>query len=46
MLLLHDARTLTRAYQGKQGAGSIANKMGYYFRIVADRSGGMEADHG
>ncbi len=28
-----------REYQGKQGRGSIANKMGYYFRCVADLGG-------
>ena len=36
---LHAARRLVRTYQGKQGMGTIANKMGYYFKVVADRVG-------
>jgi len=31
---LHAARQLVRTYQGKQGTGTIANKMGYYFRCL------------
>ena len=37
--LLHEARRLVREYQGKQGSGTIANKMGYYFRVLADLLG-------
>ncbi len=37
--LLHEARRLVREYQGKQGHGRIANKMGYYFRCLADLAG-------
>ncbi|MDQ2809787.1 MAG: replication protein [Chloroflexota bacterium] len=33
--LLHEARQRVRTYQGKQGTGSITNKMGYYFRVLA-----------
>jgi len=36
---LHAARQLVRTYQGKQGGGTIANRMGYYFKVVADRVG-------
>ena len=36
---LHAARQLVRTYQGKQGTGTIANKMGYYFRCLADLVG-------
>ena len=32
---LHAARQLVRTYQGKQGTGTIANKMGYYFRVLS-----------
>ncbi|MDQ2809791.1 MAG: hypothetical protein M3Z04_23180 [Chloroflexota bacterium] len=35
MALLHEAQHRVRAYQGKQGAGSITHKMGYYFRVLA-----------
>ena len=31
---LHAARRLVREYQGQQGSGSIANRMGYYFRCL------------
>ena len=34
--LLHESRRLVRVYQGKQGPGGIANKMGYYFRTATD----------
>lgn len=37
--VLHEARSLVRTYQGKQGTGTIANKMGYYFRCLADLVG-------
>ncbi len=37
--LLHAARQRVRTYQGKQGHGTIANKMGYYFRCLADLAG-------
>ena len=40
---LHEARRLVRTYQGKQGSGTIANKMGYYFRCVADLAGTLPA---
>jgi hypothetical protein len=33
---LHEARRLTRLYQGKQGLGTIANKMAYYFQVLRD----------
>ena len=36
---LHAARQLVRTYQGKQGSGTITNKMGYYFRCLSDRVG-------
>ena len=36
---LHEARRLVRTYQGKQGTGSIVNKMGYYFRCLSDLVG-------
>ncbi len=36
---LHTARARVRAYQGKQGIGSIGNKMGYYFAVLADLCG-------
>ena len=36
---LHAARQRVRTYQGKQGTGTIANKMGYYFRCVSDLVG-------
>jgi len=36
--LLHAARQRVRTYQGKQGSGSITNKMGYYFAVLADLS--------
>ena len=36
---LHAARHLVRTYQGKQGTGTIANKMAYYFRCLADLVG-------
>jgi hypothetical protein len=28
-----------RLYQGRQGPGTIANRMGYYFRVLADVAG-------
>ena len=31
---LHEARRRVRYYQGAQGAGSIANKMAYFFRVL------------
>ncbi|MDQ2807982.1 MAG: hypothetical protein M3Z04_13895 [Chloroflexota bacterium] len=37
--LLHEARRLVRENQGKQGRGTIANKMAYYFRVLADLAG-------
>ncbi len=37
--LLHEARRLVREYQGKQGHGAIANKMAYYFAVLADLAG-------
>ncbi len=33
---LHEARRRVRTYQGKQGSGTINNRMGYFFRVVAD----------
>ena len=36
---LHEARRLVRTYQGKQGSGTITNKMGYYFKVVTDLAG-------
>jgi len=33
--LLHETRRRVRAYQGKQGSGSIANKMAYYFTVLS-----------
>jgi len=42
---LHEARRLTRLYQGKQGLGTITNKMAYYFQVVRDlvqQSAGMD----
>ncbi len=37
--LLHEARQRVRTYQGKQGTGSISNRMAYYFRCLADLAG-------
>jgi hypothetical protein len=34
--LLYEAKRLTRAYQGKQGVGTINNKMAYFFKTVRD----------
>ncbi|HKP53141.1 MAG TPA: helix-turn-helix domain-containing protein [Chloroflexia bacterium] len=34
--LLYEAKRLTRAYQGKQGLGTINNKMAYFFKTVRD----------
>jgi DNA-binding transcriptional regulator YhcF (GntR family) len=34
--LLYEAKRLTRAYQGKQGIGTINNKMAYFFKTVRD----------
>ena len=34
--LLYEARQRTRRYQGRQGAGSIENKMAYFFRVLRD----------
>ncbi|MDQ2809789.1 MAG: hypothetical protein M3Z04_23170 [Chloroflexota bacterium] len=39
MALLHAAWARVRTYQGQQGTSSIANKMGYYFRILAALAG-------
>jgi len=36
---LHEARRLVRTDQGKQGTGTIANRMGYYFRCLAELVG-------
>ncbi|MDQ2806060.1 MAG: hypothetical protein M3Z04_03940 [Chloroflexota bacterium] len=36
---LHPAQARVRLYQGKQGSGSIGNKMGYYFAARADLCG-------
>jgi len=33
---LHEARRLVRKGQGKQGTGTIANKMAYYFTVLRD----------
>ncbi|MDQ2806896.1 MAG: hypothetical protein M3Z04_08260, partial [Chloroflexota bacterium] len=33
---LHEARRRVRTYQGKQGSGTIYNRMGYFFRVVTD----------
>lgn len=37
--LLHETRRRVRLYQGRQGPGTIANRMGYYFRVLADVAG-------
>ena len=34
--VLHEARRRVRSYQGKQGTGTIHNRMGYFFRVVTD----------
>ncbi|MGA7732494.1 MAG: hypothetical protein WCD37_14640 [Chloroflexia bacterium] len=34
--LLFQARKLVRAYQGKQGLGTINNRMAYFFRVLRD----------
>ena len=34
--LLYEAKRLTRSYQGKQGLGTINNKMAYFFAIIRD----------
>lgn len=36
---LHEARRLVRVYQGKQGTGTIAHKMAYYFTVLRDLTG-------
>lgn len=36
---LHEARRRVRTYQGKQGQGTITNKMAYYFRCLAEGVG-------
>ncbi|MDQ2808738.1 MAG: hypothetical protein M3Z04_17795 [Chloroflexota bacterium] len=36
---LHPARARVRLYQGQQRLGSIGNKMGYYFAVLADLCG-------
>jgi len=36
--LLHEARARVRKGQGRQGTGTIANKMAYYFAVLADLS--------
>jgi len=36
---LHEARRVVRAYQGKQGTGTIAHKMAYYFTVLRDLTG-------
>lgn len=34
--LLFEARKLVRSYQGRQGIGTINNKMAYYFKVLRD----------
>lgn len=34
--LLFEARKLVRAYQGKQGLGTINNRMAYFFKVLRD----------
>ena len=34
--MLRQAKALTRAYQGKQGPGRIANRMAYFFEVSRD----------
>jgi hypothetical protein len=34
--VLQEARQRVRLYQGKQGAGTITNKMAYFFRVMSD----------
>ncbi|MDQ2805813.1 MAG: replication protein [Chloroflexota bacterium] len=41
--LLHTARQRVRTYQGKQGTGTITNKMGYYFRVLAALVAGTDS---
>ena len=42
---LHTARARVRTYQGKQGMGTIANKMAYYFAVLRDLIGLEEVAH-
>jgi hypothetical protein len=35
---LQEARRLTRIYQGRQGLGTIDNKMAYFFMVLRDRA--------
>jgi hypothetical protein len=41
--LLFEARKLVRAYQGKQGFGTINNKMAYFFRVLRDLARKLDA---
>ena len=41
--LLFEARKLVRSYQGKQGLGTINNKMAYFFRVLRDLTKRLEA---
>jgi hypothetical protein len=41
--LLFEARKLVRSYQGKQGLGTINNKMAYFFRVLRDLAKRLEA---
>ncbi len=40
---LHEARRRVRTYQGKQGSGTIHNRMGYFFRVVTDLTAPAES---
>lgn len=44
--LLHETRRRVRLYQGRQGPGTIANRMGYYFRVLTDLAGLAPAEAG
>jgi hypothetical protein len=44
--LLHETRRRVRLYQGRPGPGTIANRMGYYFRVLTDLAGLAPAEAG
>jgi hypothetical protein len=43
--LLFEARRMTRSYQGKQGLGTINNKMAYFFKVVRDLEHQARQEH-
>lgn len=41
--LLHRTRKQVRTYQGKQGMGTINNKMAYFFQVLRNELGAASA---